>query len=803
MQKIKSIVRKIGAISTGVAFLGASLVGAMAADLSTYPDPFIVSGSANNAVIIHSASGLDSAAAGYVLTGFAGALTTTSAGVVTSVEGGYKLEKSGNKFNLNNTAYNIDARLTKTQLPVLLKKGTFVDDMGDNEDTIEYTQELRFDAKGKTIKYVYDQNREASDRPMGDYLYFDKGSNVNAWTYEFNLDSVITVANSADLQGTTLNLLGRDFTISSVSGFTAGIGITKLVLLAGDISEVVPVGDTVNGVTLQSVASDESSCTIEYQGKIITIRDGSTKTLADGTIVGVTQITASNKEATPDYCRLNIGADKVEFEDGKRVKVNGDYVEGSEVDFGINAVGFDVFNITYRPDSRIYLSPGEEHEDPIFGAFKLIFGGIVESSVEDINIEASGDEVKITATNMDGDTTTWVAFYANTSGTDFIRAAGGEDSPMIYIEGDRVTNASLGLDVENLADMESYDIRFLYSKDKRSHILKITDIDTRLNETDFMDETTGAVYVDQAFVHDGGNSVFNNVMPQSFTLNFSLDKGVGSTAEITFVDINDNGPIFYTQNEGNLTFNMLWNKSRDDLQLYRQDVGGPLATYALEFTEIDTSVESGTALRHLMINFTYDATDREIDISAVLSEEFVHGTGSLKQKNSDENTIKAGKTMYGTYIEQLIPSTSGADTILIQYPESATYAEVWISPVGATVSTTTEAETGIDIMSEGEISDVSMYNAIVVGGPAANEIAANLLGLTFPAIGEASGLVAGEAVLKMVENGANVALIAMGWDKEGTARAAKVLQSYGEYDLSGTEASIEGTTASPTVVTSE
>jgi len=73
--------------------------------------------------------------------------------------------------------------------------------------------------------------------------------------------------------------------------------------------------------------------------------------------------------------------------------------------------------------------------------------------------------------------------------------------------------------------------------------------------------------------------------------------------------------------------------------------------------------------------------------------------------------------------------------------------------------------------------------------------------LTYPAYAEASGLSAGEAVIRMVTNGDNVALLAFGWEKDDTARAAKVLQSYTQYDLSGEEVSVEGTTASPDVVT--
>jgi len=814
MQKIKRIVKKIGAISTGAVFLGASLVGAMAADLSTYPNPFVVSGASNSAVIAVSDNTFDTTAGGYVLSGLAGAITPTSGGAtVTDVDGAYKLQKSGNKFNLNNTGYDIDTKLTKSELAVLLAKTTYVDDEGTNTDETEYSQKLFFTdrrANGeKTIQYIYDQNKEDSDRPMGDYIYLSKSSNVDAWTYEFNLDNAVTVANAADVQSTKLELLGRTFTISGAT-VTNG-NVTKLTLLAGDVTQIIATGDTVNGVTVVSVDATTGSakCTIEYAGTTYTINDASTKTMPDGTIIGVTKVIASNKQATPDYCELNIGADKVELEDSKKVKVNGEYVEGSEVTF--SGSNFDQFNVSFKPDDRVYMKIGDEYADPVFGAFKLIFGGIVETDMEDITITASGDGVDITATNMDGDTTTWTAFYVNTTGSSFIRAAGGTDSPMIYIEGDYVTNESLGSDIEGLGDMDSYDIRFLYSKDKRSHILKITDIDTRNNETDFLDETTGTSYVDQDFTYNGAGTTFNNVMPQAFILNFTLGNGLDTAAagdttsnraKIEFIDINDKGPLFYTENEGNLTFNMLWNKSVDEAQLYRQNVG-PTAIYALEFTEVDSGVESdavsGTDLRHLMINFTYDETDKEIDIAGVLSETFSHGTTALKQKDGGETTVKAGKTAYGTYIEQLTPTSSGTDTLLIQYPEEATYAEIWMSPIGATVTTSTEAATGIDIKTASEITDISLYNAIVVGGPAANEIAANLLGLTYPAIAEASGLAAGEAVLKMVENGANTALLVFGWETDDTKRAAKVIESYDNFALTGEEVKVEGILSNPTI----
>lgn len=809
MQKIKRIVKKIGAISTGAAFLGATLMGAMAADLSAYPSPFVQSGAANNAVIIHSANGLDSGSAGYILTGLAGAVTAKTGGTVTDVAGGYKFEYSGNRFNLNDTAYDVDTKLSKTQMPILLKKGTFQDDEGTNTGDTEYVQEVLFTNKGesdseKSIWYIYDQDSEDNNKPMGDYLYLSKSSNIWAWTYNFNLDSAVTTADSADLESTKLELMGRIFTVSNV-GFTTG-NVTKLTLLAGDVSQTVATGETVNGVTLVAVDTNGNSCTIEYQGSTETINKGSTKTMADGTIIGVSKVTPSNKQATPDYCELNIGADKVEIENGKEVKVNGDTVTGSKVTF-TSTNGFDQFNVSYKPSDKVFLKPGEEYEDPVLGTFKLIFGGVVEDSPEDVIIEASGEKVDITATNKDGDTTKWTAVFANTTGTGDLMPGADIDEPFIYQEKDWVTNTSMG--ESELSGMSG--IRFLYSMNDRSHIVKIKSIDTLNNKTTFYDETTQTEYADQEWTSNVSSSF--SFLPSTFSLTFARGEehardGIRNTTDIVIFDnINDEGPSYFLKNGGNLTFRGNWSVSSYHPSAVSGDLPFMLASvhpYWMTFGESDTSKETNIPETVLGFNLTYDSSNQEINLAAVVSNGqnyFVHRTSSLKQKDKSDTTMKAGKTIYGTYVEQITPTGSGTDSVTIKTPDSATYANVWIAPTSASVSTSEETATGIDLMSEDEVSDVSMYNAIVVGGPAANKIAASLLELAYPAIGTDSGLDVGEAMIKMVDNGANVAMLVFGWEKDDTARAAKVLQDFGTYDLSGEEVSVSGTTANPTVVT--
>src|SRR3989344_1674724 len=560
MQNIKRVVKKIGAISAGALFAGATLMGAMAADLSEYPSPFVVGGAYSSAAVITSSNGLDANAGLFIVNGLSGAITTTGTGSAstTTVAGAYKLQYSGNEFNLDNIAWDIDNKLSKTQLPTLLAKGTFKDDEGTNTGDTEYSQELKFvngSASDNSIWYVYDQNDEDSNKPMGDFIYLSKSGTTYAWVYEFNLDSPVTVANSADLQGTKLTLLDRPFTVSSV-GFTTA-NVTKLTLLAGDVVQVIATGETVNGVTLVAVDTNGNSCTIEYNGVTETITDGSTKTMADGTIIGVTDVVPSNKQASPDYCELNIGADKVELEEAKEVKVNGDAVTGTKVTFG-GKNGFDVFNVSFKPSDKTYLASGDEYVDPIFGAFKLMFAGIVEDNMEEVKLDASGETVSLTAANKDGDITTWDIAFANTTGVGDIMPGADKDEPFIALEGDFVTNTSMG--VTELDDMDG--IRFLFSINDRSHIVRIKSIDTLTNKTTFYDETTKTEYSDQEWTPEAATTF--NFLPSTFQINFSRQsahKAAGwGNANISlgdiihFVDINDKGSSYFLRNGGNITF---------------------------------------------------------------------------------------------------------------------------------------------------------------------------------------------------------------------------------------------------------
>src|SRR3989344_8351544 len=176
MQSIKNIIRKIGAVSAGAAFVGATMMGAMAATLDTYPAPFVQNGAYNSLAVIHSSNGLDQAAAMSVVTGLKTAITPAVAGTVTVSGDAFLVDKSSTHLNLGDNLFSVYAKLDDSQLPTLLKKMDFSDQKSTTRLTTTYTQKLHFSNGTATsatekVRLIFDRNTEEDKQPVSDYLY--------------------------------------------------------------------------------------------------------------------------------------------------------------------------------------------------------------------------------------------------------------------------------------------------------------------------------------------------------------------------------------------------------------------------------------------------------------------------------------------------------------------------------------------------------------------------------------------------------------------------------------------------------
>jgi hypothetical protein len=97
-----------------------------------------------------------------------------------------------------------------------------------------------------------------------------------------------------------------------------------------------------------------------------------------------------------------------------------------------------------------------------------------------------------------------------------------------------------------------------------------------------------------------------------------------------------------------------------------------------------------------------------------------------------------------------------------------------------------------------EVSDVTMYNAIVVGGPCANPIAAALLGNPEPCY---ESVAQNKAMIKLFEHtNGNVALLINGRTAMNSRMGARAVATGAIKSVAGKEAEVTGTTLADVTV---
>jgi hypothetical protein len=160
--RLNKAIKRIIALGTGVTMVGATILGAMAAaDLSTYPKPFVNAGAFNALIVVGSNGAKVEDVLGSVDIAtslqYATTVTKTLPGTTSaSVSGeGAKIETSNNKLTIGESLPSVKSKLDETELPTLLAKGTYVNDGDDQSDSFDYTQKIEFSANPR-VDFVKD-----------------------------------------------------------------------------------------------------------------------------------------------------------------------------------------------------------------------------------------------------------------------------------------------------------------------------------------------------------------------------------------------------------------------------------------------------------------------------------------------------------------------------------------------------------------------------------------------------------------------------------------------------------------------
>ncbi len=419
--------KQIFALGTSALLIGMTMgmVGA-----ANYPNPFVVGGSANVAVVYGTGadvSVLDAIEAGKIQTNLAGFVTGTG-GTATGTGGDFKSMASGSDLlYLNDELGENLQTLTSTELGVVLADATFVDDGGTNYN---YEQTIAIGSSNNYNKFEFGNSDNDFDDPM---LMLDleetTGREIYNLTVTFSKAVNFTAANS---EGEEIEFFGKTFTIGTATDDNT------LILLGGADSTRINVGETatmtVDGVSytvsLDGLSSDTATkAGITVDGVYKSLTEGQTKVfvMSDGTEISVYAKTVFRTgDAGTGYVQVELGSDKLTFEHGTTVQRGSDNedIDGTRVFFtptsstNMQALTSMVISIVAEDNDLNHVLVGDTFVDPLFGTVEIQFKEVVNgpefTGEEDtgagrtaFKLVSGGDrELEITLTDKNGYTKT-------------------------------------------------------------------------------------------------------------------------------------------------------------------------------------------------------------------------------------------------------------------------------------------------------------------------------------------------------------------------------------------------------------
>jgi hypothetical protein len=825
--RVRKTIKKIASVGAAVGMMGATLMGAAMADLSEWPGMYITdSGQFDGLLVVGaSASAEDVIGITNIAMALQAAAVTTEAvdavseGTRTTVSEGVEL--CDRDLFMGLAIADCEVSVDDAELPVELADEIYHDTEGENDNDETYTQEILFQ-DNNTGTLVFEQDDD--DAPLADvYLFIDDSNN---YFYNFSLkfddrvdyDNTSTSATSDDLEGTTLYIQGNPYTITNVK--LSSNTLEEIEMQAGESTVWMSEGETlvrtIDGVehTIEMIDvtsnadEDTGSCGFEVDGSTLWVDVDDTDS-ANGVTLGVIDAKAVNIEAQDqDVCQVVIGAQEVKLVDGDEIEINDEDVDGTlatvtEATTGDASTGrWTGFNVAFAPDTdEVYLAPGDEYVDPIFGNLKFVFGGVNTGGVETIEFISGSTDGLVRFTNEDGrEVELPLCADENSPGgagsesnTEYMYW--GEDAPttsdrnedeLMYLQAETCSG-----DNADVTNCQGAMFLVVTATTNEAHLVEITNIDVNDNQVDFRDLTYGTEDKDVIYTTDDGTAA--NTM--------NLGSGIG---DITLT-INETGGWVTFSSIGSGAGQTIETLEEGFLMIINSDTGNQTFD-GMNFTEgNDGDLGAGNYLNGFIVTAWYDDQDDstiEFNYSSLAA---TNGYGWVDESEDNDDFIKFF-TNKGTLITI---DQEDKQSVVIEHPHDAVYGEVYIAPTDATqitvagdgaVSQQVQEISVNAVKLDTEVSDALGSNLVAVGGPCANSVVAELM--ENPAVCEdALGISSGQALIKLFENDGNYALVVAGQDAMDTRLASEIVANWDDYELTGTE--MVATTVSASSLTVE
>jgi hypothetical protein len=807
--KVRNMVKRLFAVGTGVAMLGATAMGALAADLGNYPDMFVKDGVFDGYFVVgENAASVDNIA----LTDISAGMKYTAAGETStvSVEGDvYQFTSGTETLELGEDIFDVRSFLDSENLAAL---------GGGSGSTVKgdfaYKEYLRFFPNNTMAVFEQaDDDAELTDV----YLKISDDAIIAQYEMDFtkSLDAEDETNALTDLDDKTLTLMGVEYNI--VSGVNNTV---KLTLMAGSVRETLNEGEsktyalegTEYEVTLSSISGAAGSEVAKFvvNGEATpAVADGDTYKLESGVELGVSDITYQSYAGGIHAAQFYLGADKVVLEDGSTVEVNSESIDGSLVQFTTTATSSELqienikINMTAQDDYWIPAG-GKLSENTNLDEAELLFtenwdfqfGGLKEEVSNEVMLDSVGSDegYKLKFTNVAGIEINAPLAYEGTTkpdGTNEVDGHFGAKNEILHITAPSTTDP--------IVEDEWFILNTGTDKTSESYVLQYKGRDAN---------TTTDPEVSLNILGVGIEGISVNTLTHVSTLNlggkeFTLTTADG-TKDSNITVIAGGGPDYnslYTQYGVRVDL-LSFSKGIPLDARNSSDIDGGALVYlgnatmaALDmqvtFDTVDSDRLDDAGLGEFAsYNFTRTDSSEEIDLNAI--REDVYGA-SMLENDANENIVD-GFNVTGIFISRDNGESDASSEVTMTVPETQREALVYVTS-GATASTTSADGTLTSVNTvdatklDSEVADITMQNLIVVGGPCVNSVAAELMGNPANC---ADGFTPGKARVKLFENGDYMAMLVAGYSGADTRLAGSVI-AHRAADLTGMEVEVEGT----------
>lgn len=715
MQKkfIGRAIKKIAAVSAGVALLGATMTGALAADLSSFPEPFVVNNVYDDATAFvtgDAALTIDTDAQSYLV----GLFQYMSKEMV-STDGGVTVTNGAEAKEIT-----LGSALTTEFDSVLGNRridSLFRGDINFDGSSYEVEEEIHLVGGGPEI--VTSLTSGEDDYESDIFMHLDKKQLYYAYRFRQDLDNDLHTRIGPDKR-LEINFLGHNLRITDVHAdgdrFTAYVGEEHFL----DQGESV----VVDGKTVRVRTVGDGSAVIEVDGQTRTMKAEDTFLFAAGIEVTVDTIFYTAREADSPAVNLIVG-DTAEETYRNNDAFIGEDTTKPDWKWEIKGLHLDGTTSDTVKVLRIYndyrmISPRDS--PPGVGECIELPKGYISVCLDSLTVEDS--DLKEYEMEIYG----------------YLDLESVEDGPVL--------ERPVGWD--NLTKQDSLKVWTEVDEGFRLMHTHISGLDNNLNVDNFylyidtdVGNETHLIYEDDNKEHYGGvvslGEKFAEVDYDDTRNNVALQLAVTGADPVTMLHLE-------------------WAVDGLDDNLFTHwTVSGELAHLG---TDADDPVAG---------DITWSTADT--------------GIGTI------ENDVR---TKYGIVVVH--PNSEGkSDRVRLEVPPEQVKANVIVKHEDAVVSRAGAAWQPVHVtprlLKASQVSDPTMYNLIVVGGPCANPLAEELFGVTC----DGWGLETGEALVEMVDNGDKVALLVAGTTGEDTKRAGLALSNYKDYDFSGSSNVVKGT----------